>query len=68
MSEENDILHKYVWGIQDSLSLIDECTDLRKQEAAVKTLIVKYPHQLAEPLTQPFSMFETQVYRDPQMA
>ncbi len=26
----------------DSLSLIDECTGLRKQEAAVKTLIVKY--------------------------
>ena len=26
-----------------SLSLIDECNDLRKQEAAVKTLIVKYP-------------------------
>ena len=25
------------------LSPIDECTDLRKQEAAVKTLNVKYP-------------------------
>ena len=26
-----------------SFSSIDECTDLRKQEAAVKTLNVKYP-------------------------
>ena len=48
MSEENDILYKYVWGIQDRmklhyLSLIDECTDMRKQEAAVETLIEEYP-------------------------
>ncbi len=52
MSEENDILYKHVWGIQDTTkgiynensetSLINECFDLRKQEAAVKTLIVKY--------------------------
>ena len=40
MSEENDILHKYVLGIQEPTKGI---YNLRKQEAAVETLTMKYP-------------------------
>ncbi len=50
MSEENDILHKTP---SRSLSLIDECTDLRKQEAAVKNYKHEIPPQLAQALRLP---------------